>query len=203
MKQLVWLLPVPFLFLACGPSSGDGSSGDGGNTSASSASSGSPASSSSGSSGLTEAQRLDVFCEKTLLPKCPSWFTSKQQCIDIMSKTATPICQDKWVAETDCLGQTQASDWTCSAVGEPAIAGTVCRDQYGFGSYCRVAVADPKCYGAACNYDADCSGTAKCNDGTGHCVDDMAKCGGLPCKYDADCPGSYKCNDALGQCVLP
>lgn len=209
MKQLVWSLPFAIVVVACGSSSGTsesgGTSGDGGAASSTSASSGSTSASSStgSSSGLTEAQRIDVYCEKTLLAQCGAWFTSKAQCAEIMAKTKSEVCQAKWEAETDCLGTTQASDWTCTAFGEPEIAGTTCRDQYGFGSYCRIAVANPDCYGAACKYDADCSGGAGCNDGTEHCVKSTAKCGGLPCKYDADCPSNFKCNDALEQCVQP
>lgn len=212
MKQLVWLLPIALLVAACGSGSDggdddDSSSGEGGSTSSTSSSSSSASasasSSSGGGSGLTEAQRIDVYCEKTLLAGCPNWFMSKAQCVDIMNKTKAPLCEDKWVAETDCLGQTQASDWACTDFGEPAIVGTTCRDQYGFGSYCRIAIANPDCYGAACMYDADCSGEGTCNDGTEHCVQKSAQCGGLPCKYDADCPNNFKCNDALGQCVLP
>ncbi len=202
MKQIVWSLPLVFLF-ACGSGDTDGddaTSGQGGGSSMSTASS-TAASSSSGGSGLTEAQRLDVWCEKTLLAMCPNWFTSKAQCVDIMSKTQTSHCEERWVAETDCIGQTQASDWGCNFGGEPEIVGTTCHDQYGFGSYCRVAVANPDCYGAACMYDSDCASDAHCNDATGHCVKLSAQCGGLPCKYTTDCTTDFTCNDALGQCV--
>ncbi len=161
MKQLVWSLPLAFL-VACGSSTGtgdtDGPSGEGGKASSTTSSTSAASTSTGSSSGLTEAQRIDVYCEKTLLAQCGNWFTSKDQCVGIMAKTKSEICQAKWEAETDCLGQTQASDWACTGFGEPAIAGTVCRDQYGFGSYCRIAVAKPDCYGAACKYDADCSG---------------------------------------------
>lgn len=203
MNQLVWLLPLALL-VACssGPDDGEGNTGEGGSPPSSSSST-SSSSSSSGGGGLTEAQRLDVYCEKTMLPGCPNWFTSKAQCVDIMGKTSSPVCEEKWVAETDCLGQTQASDWGCSDVGEPAIAGTLCRDQYGFGSYCRITVANPDCYGAACKYHTDCSADAACNDATAHCVMSAAQCGGLPCKYNTDCPTDFQCNDALEQCVLP
>ncbi|MDI1436575.1 hypothetical protein [Polyangium sorediatum] len=215
MKQLVWSLPLAFL-LACGAGTGSsgsdngegGSGGEGGNdpgpsSSSTSSSSSSSSSTSSGPSGLTEMDRLQVFCEKTMLAGCPAWFTSTAQCVDIMSKTQTDLCQDKWVAETDCLGKTQAGDWTCNGAGEPEVVGTICRDEYGFGSYCRITVATPACYGAACMYDSDCSGESKCNEATEHCVESSAQCGGLPCKYNADCPSAFKCNDALGQCVLP
>jgi hypothetical protein len=206
VKQLVWSLPLAFL-VACGSSTGtgdtDGPSGEGGKASSTTSSTSAASTSTGSSSGLTEAQRIDVFCEKTLLAQCGNWFTSKDQCVGIMQKTKSEICQAKWEAETDCLGQTQASDWACTGIGEPAIAGTTCRDQYGFGSYCRIAVANPDCYGAACKYDADCSGGANCNDATEHCVKSTAQCGALPCKYDADCSSDFKCNDALGQCVRP
>ncbi|MDI1480070.1 hypothetical protein [Polyangium sp. y55x31] len=217
MKQLVWSLPLAFL-LACGAGTGSsgsdngegGGGGEGGSgpgssssTSSSSTSSSSTSSStSSGPGGLTEMERLQIFCEKTMLAGCPAWFSSTAQCVDIMSKTQSDLCEDKWVAETDCLGKTQAGDWGCNFGGEPEIVGTVCRDEYGFGSYCRIAVATPECYGAACMYDADCPGEMKCNDATEHCLEANAQCGGLPCKYDADCPSAFKCNDALGQCVL-
>ncbi len=154
-----------------------------------------------GGGGLTEAERVSIFCTKTLLAHCSQWFSSQTQCVDTMARTQASLCQTKWEAETDCLQITQTSDWVCSALGEPSIANTACRDQYGFGSYCRLAVAKPECYLAACQYAADCPSDYSCNDKTKHCFKLAASCGGLPCTFDSDCPSRFRCNNALEQCV--
>jgi hypothetical protein len=153
-----------------------------------------------GGSALTDAQRISIFCEKTLLPHCSNWFTSTAQCTDIMSRTMSPLCEAKWEAETDCLAQTTASDWSC-ALGEPIIASTLCRDQFRLGSYCRIAIATPACYSAPCSFSTDCASGSSCNDKTRHCFSLSAQCGGLPCSFSTDCPSGFTCNNALEQCV--
>lgn len=154
-----------------------------------------------GQTGLTEAQRVAVYCEKTRTASCSQWFATQQECVDLVARTQHTLCQAKWEAETDCLGTTQPSDWMCSAFGEPVIASTRCRDQYGFGSYCRLAIANIRCFAGACRYNADCPTGFSCNDKTEHCFDSSAQCGGLPCSYNADCPTGFTCNNALEQCV--
>ena len=152
-------------------------------------------------SGLTDAQRVSIFCSKTLGPHCAQWFATEAQCEDLLGRTMNSLCEAKWEAETDCLATTTASDWTCDAVGQPMIANTRCRDQFGYGSYCRAAVATQSCYGAVCTFSSDCGAGKSCNDATKHCFSQSAKCGGLPCTYSSDCPTGFTCNSAAGQCV--
>lgn len=189
---------------ACQGSSGSGGGGGGGTTGGGGGSTGGGGGGSTGGGGgttMTDAQRVTTFCEKTRLAGCANWFTSQAQCEDAMRRTQAALCEVKWVAETNCLSQTQLSDWVCDAFGEPHIAGTLCRDEYGFGSYCRVSVASPACYSGACQFNSDCPSGMSCNDKTAHCFDTQASCPGLPCKFNADCPSGQTCNNALEQCV--
>jgi len=168
---------------------GGGAGGSGGGTA------------SGGGAGQSDAARVTAWCQKTLTPQCSAWFTSQAQCEDAMKRTQTTLCEAKWVAETDCLASVSASDWACDATGEPRLATTACRDEYLFGSYCRVSMANAKCNAGACQYDTDCPSGMGCNDKTLHCFQKTASCPGLPCKYDTDCSSGFKCNGALEQCV--
>ncbi|AKT41806.1 hypothetical protein [Chondromyces crocatus] len=205
MKHVVWTLILSSV-VACSSGADDGGDGDGGEGGSTSSTSSTTSSTDTGTntstSDLTEEQRLQIFCEKTMLPQCNAWFTSVDQCLQLMRQTASAVCEERWVKETDCLAETQAADWSCTGFGDPQIAGTRCRDEWGFGSFCRMVVTKAECYGAPCQYNADCPGSARCNEATAHCVEPTAECGALPCQYNSDCPDAFTCNDALEQCVV-
>ena len=192
---------VVIAFTACTPAEMPNTGGGGGALTGGGSGGGTGAGGGGSSTSMTEAQRVAVYCEKTRTANCSQWFTSQQQCVDMLSRTQSALCQTKWEAETDCLGTTQPSDWMCSPFGEPVIASTRCRDEYGFGSYCRLAIANINCFQGACQYNSDCPSDFSCNDKTRHCFKTSASCGGLPCTYNADCPTGFTCNNALEQCV--
>ncbi|MFO0610615.1 MAG: hypothetical protein U0324_46060 [Polyangiales bacterium] len=137
------------------------------------------------------------FLQRASCPNLPAQVQPAQCMATCERQLYVPACDRVWRSMLTCLTSAAPSQFACTPAGDDLLVPS-CAGPYQAAFGCIRSINNPRCYGAPCASDGDCS--SRCNDVTGRCFELSApgSCIGLPCGGDNDCPS--RCNSAIGAC---
>jgi hypothetical protein len=114
--------------------------------------------------------------------------------------TVASLCGGSPANGLACFAHEDATDWVCrQGQTYPSCDGD---SDAALGAFCLISSGNPQCASITCQFDVDCSGSARCNSVTKRCLGRTSYCVGLPCTFDVDCPDAEKCDSGAHACVV-